>query len=533
MPQRSVLRETRSRSQVKYDVKSENTTTLDEKVLCPKHDTYVLQLYCAFCDKPICEKCKDTVHTPHLSQIKGYDELVMAANRKRNFIQKLHYERTENILPIIKGKIVENTENISKLINDVKEAIRKYKTYAKSHRDKLIVSEEEWIEEITYQSLKYKKLMEEKILYLKKMLFDYHSTLSATLHELESSSQPEVLFSFAVWRSKLEFLLPPIWPVMKIMVNQKLAIIPDFGPIYFQKERTMDKNCSVEFVYKIEKPLVYSRIYDTKLPLQKALFRDENAKISIASADDTYISFGEYIVVYTHDNRRTTKPRYNIKCKRIVSVRENVIDVSCGKQRNLFYLVKSSVNKLDAQFKSSKCFQLDDLPSALCVSKIEPIDIFVGFHDAGIICNYDVKGELKMRLVHPDVKMVYRPRHMTLNTVNDIVFSDDTSNVTILDANGIWKGMIGPEAGTGSGPLRPSGIACAPQRHVYVIDNNVFTQLQIFDENGRYLQTAVFKNLKDAYVLDIDRTCDVWIAFKDGNVRLYRPEYFQRYSSSV
>jgi ligand-binding sensor domain-containing protein len=208
-----------------------------------------------------------------------------------------------------------------------------------------------------------------------------------------------------------------------------------------------------------------------------------------------------------------------------MTVRDNIIDISNDQYGLLFYLTQKSVNSVTMHGKFLKCFSVTETPNAICVTKDGNSDIYVAFHDAGKIMKYDRHGSILMELIHPDPKMVYRARHLTLNNIGDIFFSDDISNVTILDSNGIWKGAINRDATTSSkcGPFRPTGIACSNQRHVFILDGNVTPNVHIFSEEGKYLQTAVFKNLKDAYVLNIDRSGDLWVAFKDGRLRVYRP----------
>ncbi|KAL4218012.1 hypothetical protein ACF0H5_022750 [Mactra antiquata] len=500
----------------------------NESIHCPTHSDIPLQLYCAFCKTPICERCKTTKHCAHLPEIKDYQELQKAAKHRRDLISKLIYDKQKNVIPMIKGKIVEISESRSKLVNRVYDVIRQYKDYTKRHWDKLKLSEFEWIDGIMYKSLKHQQLMEEKTIYLKEMLVHIRSTLLDIQEKVDESSTPEVFFSFGAWRSKLEFVLPPKWPRMEIIVDLQLEPVPSFGSKYFQDVRTRDKHCHVDFVNKIAEPLIYSKLFEMKLPIPKAAFMDVNAKMSISAADETFIAYGQYIIVYSQDNRGTTKSRDNIRYKRVVTVKFNIIDLTCCQDGNVFFLTKMSVHVLDPKNKISECFLLYSLPSAISATNENPSTLFVGFHDAGMIHKYSVNGELIMKLFHPDFRHLYMPRNMATNVRNEVVFSDGVSNITIIGVDGKLKAMFGNDVKTGNGHLRPSGVACASERHVFVIDNNPSTQLQIFDEHGTYLQTAVFRHLDNACALTIDRTGDIWIVCDDGRIKVYRPEFLTR-----
>ncbi|XP_053381742.1 uncharacterized protein LOC128549247 [Mercenaria mercenaria] len=509
------------------DKDSDVTDDYDRPLQCPSHSTRVMNLYCAFCEKPICDKCKTTAHARHSTEVKGNRALVRAANYKRKFIQKMVDSRKISVIPRIKSLIVELSESKTKLHGRVENVIKRYQNYASKHRDKLIAPEEEWVSEIVFKLNKYVKNMDEKIMFLKEQLFDVQASLQLIQSELDSMSHAELLLISNTLRSNLEFIHEPKWPCEEIMVTLKLQTVPDFGSVMFQTDKYSDKNCSVTFDHVMAEPVIYSRVFDTRLPIPKKALADENAKISLASASEMYVSFGEYIVAYTLDSRRYKKASSNIHFTYIMTVRDNIIDISCEQNGHLFYLTHNAVNSITDQRKIRKCFSLTETPSAICVTTDGHKSVFIAFHDAGKIFKYDMKGEILMELSHPDPKMVYRPRHMALNYIGDLFFSDDISNITILDENGIWKGAITRDAKTTSscGPLRPTGIACSLQRHVFIIDNNATTNVHIFSEDGKYLQTAVFKNLKDAYVLNIDRSGDVWIAFKDGRIRIYRPNF--------
>lgn len=496
---------------------------------CKTHSTKLLTLYCGFCDKPICDKCKQTTHARHLTDIKGHEALVRAAKHRRRYIQKLAEKREHVVIPVIKNLIVQISESKCKLHSRIENVMKRYRNYASIHRDKLVIPEDEWVEELLFQAEKYHRVMDEKILYLTEYLFNVDSSFQLVKKELDSASHAELLLKSAVLRSELEFLREPKWPREEVLVTMKLKSVPDFGSVMFESRKSDERNCSVAFDLVVIEPLVYTRVFDTKLPISMTTFTDENAKISLSSAAEMYVSFGEYIVSYSLDNRRYKKVCRDVKFTCITSVRENIIDISCDQHGTLFYVTHTSVKAITQNKKILKCFAVVECPSALSVTRDGRKDIFVAFHDAGKICKFDVNDKLLMNINHPDPRMTYRPRHLTLNYINDILFSDDISNVTILDANGIWKSAIRRDVTTPSinGPLRPTGIACSVQRHVFIVDSNVTTNVHVYSEDGTYLQTAAFKNLKDAYVMNIDRTGDVWIAFKDGRVRIYRPDFMQ------
>ncbi|KAH3710117.1 hypothetical protein DPMN_069584 [Dreissena polymorpha] len=511
----------------KNTMKSNEIDIFDVPEKCRLHRMKILNMYCVFCEKPLCEQCKTTAHARHLTEIKGQEALMRAAKNRRTKLKFMLKTKEGNVIPCIKQLIMKITESKAKLQSQVDDAVRRYNNYAERHWDKLLQTEEDWSLVVISKAADYFKVMDEKLLFLKEQLFQVETCLAFVKSKLDDVSHAELLLEFGTLRAYMELIIEPKWPREEILLSMSLRAVPDFGSIMFETELNSNKNCSIEFVHELTEHVVYARVYDTQMPIPKRTFEDETAKISLTSATKMYVSFREYIVTYPLDNRRYTKPSTNIRFSEIMSVRENILDISCDQNSNLFFITRNAIKAITHDKKILKCFGTNDVPSALCVTRDGAQEMLVAFHDAGKILKFTVTGQLLASFIHPDPKMVYRPRHMKTNYIGDIFFSDDISNVTILDANGIWKGAINRDVKTtvSSGPLRPTGIACSFQRHLFIVDANAVTNLHIFSEDGKYLQTAVFKNLQEAYVVDIDATGDVWIAFKDGRLRIYRPDF--------
>ncbi|XP_052761669.1 uncharacterized protein LOC128204299 [Mya arenaria] len=511
-----------------HKTQEEEMDIYDVPRLCKQHSLKILNQYCAFCEKPVCDKCKLITHARHLAEIKGYDALVRAARSRRARLRRLLKFKETEVTPSLKGLILQISESRSKLESEVDDATRKYRAYVERHRDKLYQMEEEWVDDVNRKASEYYKLMDEKVTFLKEQLFKSESSFAFVRNKLDTVNHAELLLIIGVLRSYLEFMHDTRWPKEEIQLMMSLKSVPDFGSIMFQTDASQNENCKVDFIREIKEHVVYARVYDTKLPIPKKVLEDETAKISLASASEMYVSFREYIVTYTLDSRRHGRASRNIRFTSIMSVSENILDISCDKSGHIFYITNKAVKSITDDSKILQCFTVPDVPSAVCVDDNGQRNLlYVAFHNAGRILKFTISGELLATLSHPDPRMMYRPRHLTTNMIGELFFSDDISNITILDDNGIWKRSIKRDVKTTitSGPLRPNGIACSPQRHVFVVDANAVSNLHIFGEDGKYQQTAVFKNLHDAYVVSIDVTGDVWIAFKDGRLRIYRPEF--------
>ena len=503
-------------------------------VECPSHEKKFLRLYCAFCERPVCEKCKVSTHARHVTEIKGQEALIAASKSRRKFLIKLVENKERVVVTSHKTLILQLSESKANLQSKINSVVKRYKYYASIHRDKLSVSEDKWIDDVTFRGEKYFKLIDEKIDFLKLELSNVVTTLEIVQRQIETANNTEVLIVFGTLRAALMSLYEPKWPRENISVSMKLENVPQFGSFMFQKENEIyEKNCVVEFSQEITEPTVFVRVFDAKLPIPKRVLQDDMAKISLCSADELFVSFGEYIVVYPLDNRRYAKVKQNVGFTSIMTVRQNIIDISCDRKGNLYYAAIGAIKLVtSAKKRVRKCFTVVDVPSAIVVGDYTDgrREIYTAFHDAGKIVRYSTDGDVLMELTHHDPKMVYRPRHIDMNFEGDIFFSDDISNITILDNNGIWKGAITRDVKTTDtcGPLRPEGIACSPQRHLFVLDSNHVPNLHIFSEEGKYLQTAAFKNLNEAYSVNVDRSGDVWIAFKDGRIRIYRPRLISK-----
>ena len=500
-----------------------NNSMEGEFSFCNIHSERVLNLYCSFCEKPACIICKSTTHARHVTEVKGPEALKKAVTVRRKFLHRLLERKENTVIPKMKSLILSLSEDLAKLHSSVDDKKRKFKGYINSHRDILNLSEKDWLRDLRSRASKYYQLFDDKMSFLRSELSVKEAQLRNLRKNIETLNDPDVLFSFRLLRSNLESIQEVNWLPERISVNLELESVPLLSPRLPSLE-SRDKNCHLDFTHAIAKPVHFSRIFDTKIPVPKKVLEDSRNKMSICSNTEVFVSFNEYILTYPIDNRRSSNCSNNVRCLQCVTVRDIILDISCDDQGNLFFITRNSVKCLTSRKKIRSCFRLEEVPSALCVSKVTA-EIIIGFYYAGKIVKYTDKGDIIAELSHPDPKLVYRPRHIDMNLKGETFFSDDSSTVTILDKNGIWKGSVSKEVKTSvsCAPLRPYGIVCSSQRHLYVIDANTISNLHIFTEDGKYLQTVVHKHIQEAYVVHIDKTGDVWVGFSDGRIRIYRP----------
>lgn len=493
--------------------------------VCSIHNERILNLYCSFCEKPVCILCKsNSTHARHVADVKGPDALKKAVGVRRKFLFKLLERKENSVIPKLKLLILTLSEDLAKLHADVDDGKRKFHQYAENHRGVLDLSEKDWLKELRLRAGTFYQLFDEKMAFLRSTLSAKEERLRRLRNAIETLNDADIVLSFRSLRSNLESIHEENWLPTRIYVTLKFDMAPIVSPRITTPQETRDQYCRLEFRHEIDKPVYFSRIFDTKIPVPRKLLEDDANKISICSHDELFVSFSMYILTYPLDNRRKENYSANVRCLQCVTVKDNILDISCDEQGNLFFLNRNAVRCLTVKKKIRKCFRLEENPSCLCTSK-STLEIFIGFHDSGKIVKYTYRGDVIAIFTYPDTKFEYRPKHIDINLNGEIFFSDESSAVTVLDTNGIWKGSISKEVKTsGSCSLiRPYGIACSPQRHVYVVDANSVTNLHIFNEGGEYLQTAIFKHIQGAHVVHIDKTGDLWLGFCDGRLRIYRP----------
>ena len=489
---------------------------------CPEHGERQLNLYCSHCAKPVCVMCKATTHARHIADVKGSDALRKAVTARRKFLYKLLERKENTVVPVLRNLILSLSEDLAKLHADIDDGRRDYRRYLKKHGDKLALSDDDWNKDLRIRASKYYQLFDDKMDYLRIELSSKEASLRLLRRDVELLNDSDVLLRFGSLRTNLESIHEPNWLSERITVNLKLEMIPLYGANLSTAD-SQDKNCRMDFIHQLDKPVSFFRVFDTKIPVPKKILDDQRNRISISSYNEIFIAFNEYIFTYPLDNRRSSNPSNNIRCHQCITVRDIILDISCDALGNLFFLTETSVKYVTAKRTIKTCFRLQYSANTLCVTMGE---IIIGSSDHGTIAKYTTRGDLIWESTHPDPKFDYTPRHIAANLKGDIFFSDERSTVTVLDNNGIWKGSLNTEIKTSAScaPLRPFGIACSTQRHLYVIDINSATNLHVFTEEGRYLQTAVFKHIRNAHTVHVDKTGDVWVGFMDGRVRIYRPQ---------
>ena len=492
---------------------------------CQHHSDRVLNLYCSFCELPVCILCKTSTHARHVADVKGTEALKKAASFRRKFLYKLLKRKENTMVPKLKSLILTLSENLAKLHASIDDSKRKFQSYMDRYRNVLDLSEKDWLKDLHLRAENFYQLYDDKMDFLRSELSIKEDNLQRHRHAIETLNDPDVLLSFRTLRANLESIHEEPWLPERITVHLKIDTAPIVSPRQMPQE-SRDEYCRLEFKHAIDKPVYFSRLFDTKIPVRKALLEDSSNKISICSSGQLFVALNEYILTYPFDNRRKEKRANNVRCLECVTVRDNILDISCDDQGNIFFLTQTAVRCLTWKKKIRKCFRLREAPSCLCVSNSETTtDVLVGFCDSGKIVKYTTRGAALAVFTHPDPKIDYKPKHLTINLKGEIFFSDETSAITVLDVNGIWKRSISKEIKT-SGSfslLQPYGITCSSQRHLYVIDVKSVTNLHIFTEGGDYLQTAVFQHIQGVRAVHVDKTGDVWVGFSDGRIRIYRP----------
>ena len=466
--------------------------------------------------------CKATTHGRHVADIKGSDALKKAVTSRRKHLYKLLERKENTVIPTLKNLILNLSEDLAKLHADVDDAKRTFQKYLENHRDKLALSEKDWFRDVRFRTAKYFQLFDEKMDFLRTDLAAKEASLRRCRQDIERLNDSDVLLAFWPLRTNLESVHEPNWLPERISVSFKFELIPQYGSKLSSKE-LHDNNCHLDFIHEIAKPVFFSRVFDTKVPVPNKILEDSRNKISICSYDELFIAIDEYIFTYPLDNRRSSNPKNNVRCLQCVTVRDIILDIDCDGHGNLYFLTENYVKCVTSKKTIKSSFRLEYSASAICVPKSTTGEIIVGY--SGKIVKYTNRGNVIAEFTHPDPKLDFSPKHMTINSKGEIYFSDESSSVTVLDKNGIWKGSFSKEVKTSAScaPLRPYGIACSSQRHLYVIDLNSVSNLHVFTEDGRYLQTAVFKHIQNAHVVHVDKTGDVWVGFMDGRVRIYRP----------
>ena len=492
---------------------------------CVHHNDKTLNLYCSFCELPVCVLCKTSTHARHVADVKGTEALKKAVAIRRKFLYKLLQRKENTVVPKLKSLILTLTDDLAKLHAGMDESKRKFQTYMKRYKGVLVISEKDWLRDLHLRAEAYYQLFDDKMEFLRAELSIKVESLLNSRNAIETLNDPDLLMSVRSLRANLENVYEESWLPERITAHLKLDTAPMVSPRKMPHE-SRDQYCRLEFKHEFYKPVYFSRIFDTKIPVPNALLEDKSNKISVCSSDQLFVTFNEYILTYPLDNRRKGKCANNVRCLECVTVRDNILDISCDDQENVFFLTQNGVRCLTWKKKIRKCFRLRENPSCLCVSSsTSSTDLLVGFCDSGKIVKYTNRGICLAVFTNPDPKMQYKPKHLAANLKGEIFFSDETGSITVLDANGIWKGSVSKEIKT-SGSfslLQPYGIACSTQRHLYVIDIKLETNLHVFTEDGDYLQTAVFQHIQGARAVHVDKTGDVWVGFFDGRIRIYRP----------
>ena len=492
---------------------------------CEYHVDRLLNHYCSFCELPVCILCKTSTHVRHVADVKGTDALKTAVNIRRKFLNKLLQRKENTVIPKLKSLILTLSDDLAKLHAMVDECKRKFQIYSKKYRNVLDLSEKDWLRDLDSRAGTYFQLFDDKMDFLRKELSVKVESLQESRTAIETLNDSDLVIVVRSLRAKLECVYEESWLPERITVHLMLETAPMISPRKMTQE-SRDQYCRLEFKHEIDKPVIFSRIFETKIPVPNALLEDSSNTISICAGEQLFVSFNEYILTYPLDNRRKDKCVHNVRCLECVTVRENILDISCDDQGNVFLLTQTGVRCLTWKKKVRKCFRLREIPNCLCVSSsATSTDILVGFSDSGKIVKYTNRGICLAVFSNPDPKMEYKPKHLAVNLKGEIFFSDETASITVLDANGIWKRTISKEITT-SGTcsfLQPYGIACSTQRHLYVIDAKSTINLHIFTEDGTFLQTAVFQHIQGARAIHVDKTGDVWVGFSDGRIRIYRP----------